>query len=47
MRDNGIVDINSYRSLGRNQIRVGTFAAVDPSDVEALINCFDWVLERM
>lgn len=47
MRDNGIVDINSYRSLGRNQMRVGTFAAVDPSDVEALINCLDWVLERM
>lgn len=47
LRENGIVDINSYRSLGRNQIRVGTFAAVDPADVEALINCLDWTLERM
>jgi phosphoserine aminotransferase len=46
-RANGIVDIDPYRKLGRNQIRVGTFSAVDPADVEALTACLDWLLERM
>ncbi len=46
-RDNGIVDIEGYRKLGRNQIRVGTFAAVDPADVEALVGCLDWIIERI
>lgn len=45
--DNGIVDIDSYRGLGRNQIRVGTFASVEPDDVSALVSCLDWILERM
>ncbi|AXE39542.1 phosphoserine transaminase [Acidipropionibacterium virtanenii] len=46
-RANGIVDIDPYRKLGRNQIRVGTFSAVDPADVEALTACLDWLLERI
>ncbi len=46
-RENGILDIDPYRGLGRNQIRVGTFSAVDPEDVNALVACLDWILERM
>ncbi|HSZ49900.1 MAG TPA: phosphoserine transaminase, partial [Streptosporangiaceae bacterium] len=42
-----IVDTDSYRKLGRNQLRIGTFPAVDPSDVEALTSCIDYVLDRM
>ena len=47
LRSNGIVDIDPYRKLGRNQIRVGMFPAVDPDHVSALTNCIDWVVERM
>jgi phosphoserine aminotransferase len=47
LRDNGIVDTDSYRKLGRNQLRIGMFPAVDPSDVEALTQCVDWVVERL
>ena len=47
MRANGIVDIDAYRNAGPNQIRVGCYAAVDPADVNALITCLDWVIERM
>jgi len=47
MRANGIVDIEAYRNAGPNQIRVGCFAAVDPGDVEALIACLDWVIDRL
>ncbi len=47
LRANGIVDTDSYRKLGRNQLRIGTFPAVEPSDVEALTACIDYVLERM
>ncbi len=47
LRANGVVDVEPYRKLGRNQIRVATFVATDPSDVEALINCLDYVLERI
>jgi phosphoserine aminotransferase len=46
LRANGIVDIEPYRKLGRNQLRVAMFPATDPSDVEALCACVDWVLER-
>jgi phosphoserine aminotransferase len=46
LRANGIVDIEPYRKLGRNQLRVGMFPATDPSDVKALTACIDWVLER-
>ncbi len=47
LRANGIVDTDSYRKLGRNQLRIGMFPAVDPSDVEALTQCIDWVVERL
>ncbi len=46
LRANGIVDVEPYRKLGRNQLRVGMFPAIDPSDVQALTACIDWVLER-
>lgn len=46
LRANGIVDVEPYRKLGRNQLRVGMFPAVDPSDVEALTSCIDWVVEN-
>jgi phosphoserine aminotransferase len=47
LRANGIVDTEPYRKLGRNQLRVGMFPAIDPDDVEALTNCIDYVVERL
>lgn len=47
LRENGIVDVDSYRGLGRNQLRVGMFPAVDPDDVSALTASIDWVVERL
>jgi phosphoserine aminotransferase len=47
LRANGIVDTEPYRKLGRNQLRVGMFPAVDPDDVSALTQCIDWVVERL
>jgi phosphoserine aminotransferase len=47
LRANGIVDTDSYRKLGRNQLRIGTFPAVEPADAEALTSCIDYVLERL
>jgi phosphoserine aminotransferase len=47
LRANGIVDVEPYRKLGRNQLRVGMFPAVETADVEALTACIDWVIERM
>jgi phosphoserine aminotransferase len=47
LRANGIVDTDSYRKLGRNQLRIGMFPAVDPDDVEALTRCIDYVVERL
>jgi phosphoserine aminotransferase len=46
LRANGIVDVEPYRKLGRNQLRIAMFPATDPSDVEALTACIDYVLER-
>jgi phosphoserine aminotransferase len=46
LRANGIVDVEPYRKLGRNQLRVAMFPATDPSDVQALTACIDWLLER-
>ena len=46
LRANGIVDTEPYRKLGRNQLRIGMFPAVDPDDVAALTACVDWVVER-
>jgi phosphoserine aminotransferase len=47
LRANGIVDTEPYRKLGRNQLRIGMFPAVDPDDVRALTACIDWVVERL
>jgi phosphoserine aminotransferase len=47
LRANGIVDVEPYRKLGRNQLRVGMFVAVDPADVQALTACIDWVAQRI
>jgi phosphoserine aminotransferase len=47
LRANGIVDTDAYRKLGRNQLRVGMFPAIDPSDVEALTRCIDHVVEAL
>jgi phosphoserine aminotransferase len=47
LRANGIVDTDAYRKLGRNQLRIAMFAAVDPADVEALTGCIDYVVERL
>ncbi|MWB97506.1 phosphoserine transaminase [Agromyces seonyuensis] len=46
LRANGIVDTEPYRKLGRNQLRIATFAAIDPDDVRKLIASLDYVLER-
>jgi phosphoserine aminotransferase len=46
LRANGIVDVEPYRKLGRNQLRVGMFPAVEPADVEALTASIDWVVEN-
>jgi phosphoserine aminotransferase len=47
LRANGIVDTEPYRKLGRNQLRVAMFPAVDPADVEALTGCVDHVVSRL
>ena len=47
LRANGIVDVDPYRKLGRNQLRVAMFPAVDPDDVEALTRCVDFVVESL
>jgi phosphoserine aminotransferase len=47
LRANGIVDTESYRKLGRNQLRIGMFPGVDPADVAALTVCIDYVAERV
>jgi phosphoserine aminotransferase len=47
LRANGIVDTEPYRKLGRNQLRVAMFPAVEPSDVEALTNCIDFVITQL
>jgi phosphoserine aminotransferase len=47
LRANGIVDTEPYRKLGRNQLRVAMFPAVDPDDVSALTACVDWVVDRL
>ncbi|GGO72540.1 phosphoserine transaminase [Nocardioides deserti] len=47
LRANGIVDTEPYRKLGRNQLRIAMYPAVDPADVEALTASIDWVLDRL
>jgi phosphoserine aminotransferase len=46
LRANGIVDVEPYRKLGRNQLRIAMFPATPPEDVAALTACIDWVLEQ-
>ena len=46
LRENGVVDTEPYRKLGPNQLRIGMFPTIEPSDVEALTACIDWVLEN-
>jgi len=47
LRHNGIVDTDGYRKLGRNQLRIGMFPAVEPADITAFTNCVDYVAERL
>ncbi len=47
LRANGVVDTEPYRKLGRNQLRIAMFPAVDPADVDALTACIDHVVERL
>ncbi|GAA4288141.1 phosphoserine transaminase [Georgenia daeguensis] len=47
LRENGVVDTEPYRKLGRNQLRVGMFPAIDPEDVRALTACVDHLVERL
>lgn len=47
LRENGIVDTDAYRKLGRNQLRIGLYPAVEPDDVAALTACVDYVAERL
>ena len=47
LRANGIVDTEPYRKLGRNQLRIAMYPAVDPADVEALTACIDYVVESL
>jgi phosphoserine aminotransferase len=47
LRANGIVDTEPYRKLGRNQLRIAMYPAIDPSDVEALTACIDYVVDRL
>jgi len=46
LRANGIVDVEPYRKLGRNQLRIATFTAIEPEDVTRLVNCIDYVLSQ-
>jgi phosphoserine aminotransferase len=47
LRANGIVDTESYRKLGRNQLRIAMFPAIEPADLEILTRAIDWVVERL
>lgn len=47
LRANGVVDVEPYRKLGRNQLRIATFVAIEPEDVSALIKCIDYVVEQL
>jgi phosphoserine aminotransferase len=47
LRANGVVDVEPYRKLGRNQLRVAMFPGIDPDDVRALTGCVDFLLERL
>ncbi|HEY9498537.1 MAG TPA: phosphoserine transaminase [Terrimesophilobacter sp.] len=46
LRANGVVDTEPYRKLGRNQLRVATFTAIEPDDVRALVSCVEYVVDH-
>jgi phosphoserine aminotransferase len=47
LRMNGIVDVEPYRKLGRNQLRIAMFPAIDPDDIETLTHAIDYLIERL
>ncbi len=47
LRANGVVDTDPYRKLGRNQLRIALFPAIDAEDVAALCGCIDWIVEAL
>src|SRR5919106_964901 len=47
LRQNLVIDTESYRKLGRNQLRIAMYPAIDPDDIEALTHCIDYVVERV
>jgi len=47
LRKSGIVDTEPYRKLGRNQLRIAVFPAVDPDDVRKLVTAIDYVIEQL
>jgi phosphoserine aminotransferase len=46
LRNNGIVDVEPYRKLGRNQLRIATFPAIELSDIQLLTEAIDWVISQ-
>jgi phosphoserine aminotransferase len=46
LRANGIVDTEPYRKLGRNQLRIAMFPAIEPADLERLTRAVDWLVEH-
>jgi phosphoserine aminotransferase len=47
LRANGVVDTEPYRKLGRNQLRIGMYPAVEPDDVSRLSHCIDWLIAEL
>jgi phosphoserine aminotransferase len=47
LRANGIVDTEPYRKLGKNQLRIGMFPAIEPSDIDALTSCIEFVVDAL
>jgi phosphoserine aminotransferase len=47
LRASGVVDTEPYRKLGRNQLRIGMFPGIEPSDLHALTACIDWVVDNV
>ena len=47
LRANGILDVEPYRKLGRNQLRIALFPAIDPEDVERLTRAIDFIIDRL
>jgi phosphoserine aminotransferase len=47
LRANGIVDTEPYRKLGKNQLRIGMFPAIDPTDIDALTKCIEYIVDKI